>query len=415
MAAVGAGILGLIAVTFWSSLTYLAISHNRWPFAFSAPRRFEDLFERYRDSGIVVHGGDLYAWHPMLNNTNPPVVALAYLPLRAMGHSGGAFVMTLISLICVAAIGAIGINRVTTYGANRAWVFSAVAFVPAALIASAPLRTVLMEGQIRTVLVLAVLADLTIVPKRFRGVLTGIAGAISLTPLIFLVIMWFLVDRRAVLRGLSTAVAVTLIGFASGFKASLHYWFVLLPSGEQASRMVTSNGVPHFDGTYNTSLIALQTRLAAGGGVPFPRWLMVTGILASVPILLWLVKRLISADLLLCATLALAIWSLLAAPASWEHYWVWALLTPFAAIEAWSKSRTISMVSGVVGITCVIPSYRAVSPSGSKIVHDGVLLVGHNLYCLVGTAFLVIAAVAARSLPRTEGLRESPVEGTPAR
>ncbi|MEI8050347.1 MAG: glycosyltransferase family 87 protein [Actinomycetes bacterium] len=394
--------IGVLSILAWSALSYSSILHGQWLFSIASDRRFEDLLERFRDGAIVLHGGDLYVLRPRLNNTNPPVVSLLYLPLRAMGNHPAAFIMTAISLGSVAGVGAIGYRRITRATAAASWVFGSVLFIPVAILASSPLRSVLIEGQIRTVLLIAVVADLTVMPRRSRGILTGIAGSLSIAPLAFLALFWIRSEKAAVWRGLVSALVMSVIGLLAGLKASVHFWGVLLPTGQQSSRMVTSNGVAHFDATYNTSLIALQTRASAGGGLPIHRWMVIVLLVATLPILWKVLNRLMAESLLMSSILVLAVWTLLFAPVSWEHYWVYALIGPFVATEAWNRCRPLSFGAIVVTAGCTVAGYTDIQENGGGFTHDVYLLFSHNLYCLVGLVFLVCASVGALRMVRSE-------------
>jgi len=396
---IGVGVLSILA---WSALSYSSILHGQWLFSIASDRRFEDLLERFRDGAIVLNGGDLYVLRPRLNNTNPPLVSLVYLPLRAMGNHPAAFIMTVISLSSVAGVGAIGYRRITRAPAIASWAFGSLLFIPVAILASAPLRSVLIEGQIRTVLLIAVVADLTVMPRRFRGILIGVAGSLSIAPLAFLLLFWIRSDKVAVWRGLISALVMSLIGLFAGLKASVHFWGVLLPTGEQSSRMVTSNGVAHFDATYNTSLIALQTRASAGGGLPIHRWMVIALLVATLPLLWKVLHRLMTEGLLMSSILVLAVWTLLFAPVSWEHYWVYALIGPFVTIEAWNRCRVLSFGAIVLTAGCTVAGYTDIQGNGGGFTHDVYLLFSHNLYCLVGLVFLVCASVGALRMVRSE-------------
>src|SRR4051812_3729370 len=78
---------------------------------------------------------------------------------------------------------------------RRAWLFPMIAVV---LLLSKPLQSNLRFGQVSVFLVLLVLVDLiTLRGSRAQGVLTGLAGAIKLTPLLFAVFYWVAGKRRA--------------------------------------------------------------------------------------------------------------------------------------------------------------------------------------------------------------------------
>ncbi len=80
-------------------------------------------------------------------------------------------------------------------------------------------------GQVNLILMVMIVADLTVVRSRWRGVLVGLAGAIKLTPLLFL--YYFVAQRqwRSLLRGLAVAAGATAITWAILPSDSVRYWF----------------------------------------------------------------------------------------------------------------------------------------------------------------------------------------------
>ncbi|MFG2005081.1 glycosyltransferase family 87 protein [Spirillospora sp. NPDC048911] len=69
------------------------------------------------------------------------------------------------------------------------------------LLLSVPLQSGLRFGQVSVFLVVLAFADAAgLVPARWRGVAIGLAGAIKLTPLIFVPYLLVIGERRAALR-----------------------------------------------------------------------------------------------------------------------------------------------------------------------------------------------------------------------
>ena len=70
----------------------------------------------------------------------------------------------------------------------RLWL-GAFTWVCVAVLLLEPARSGADYGQIEFVLMFVVVADVTVVPAPYRGLLIGIAAAIKLTPLIFIVLV----------------------------------------------------------------------------------------------------------------------------------------------------------------------------------------------------------------------------------
>ncbi|MGW6934529.1 glycosyltransferase family 87 protein [Lentzea sp. NPDC054927] len=98
--------------------------------------------------------------------------------------------------------------------------------VAIAAVALEPVISTFLFGQINLVVMALVVVDvLAVRDPRWCGVLVGLAAAIKLTPLIFL--LYFLVrkDYRAALTSAVTFVVLALAGFLFAAGDSAEYWF----------------------------------------------------------------------------------------------------------------------------------------------------------------------------------------------
>jgi alpha-1,2-mannosyltransferase len=107
---------------------------------------------------------------------------------------------------------------------KRLWC-EAIAWSCASVIVLEPARSGVDYGQIEYILMFIVVADLLIVPARYRGVLTGFAAAVKLTPLVF--VMAFAVSRdvKSVLRAVASFLAWTALSWLSWAGLAHLYWF----------------------------------------------------------------------------------------------------------------------------------------------------------------------------------------------
>jgi alpha-1,2-mannosyltransferase len=176
-------------------------------------------------------------------------------------------------------------------------------------------RTIYL-GQINLLLMAAIIWDLC-QPREgrwWKGLATGVAAGIKLTPLIF--VPYLLVTRKF------REAAMTM----AGFLATVLIGFAILPS--DSSRwwlhgMVFSDGNrTGFTGwAGNQSLRGIITRLAGSIDAGTKPWLVaaavafVAGIAAA-----YLFER---AGYHMVAILAAALTALLISPISWDHHWVW--------------------------------------------------------------------------------------------
>ena len=235
--------------------------------------------------------------------TYPPFAALAMVPLTVLPAWGAALVMPALSCAALVAIW-------RCCGTTRG---RALALVPLSLLVE-PVWMTLIFGQVNLVLAALVLADLGLRDHRWRGVATGIAAGIKLTPLIFVAYLVVTGQWRALRRCLLAFAATVAVPFLLVPSDAWHFWTrVLLDS----SRI----GAPWY--ATNQSLMGVLSRLGGEASWVAPAWF----VLASSAALgcLWLARRLWLGGDALAAVSASGLAALLASPVSWSHHWVWAV------------------------------------------------------------------------------------------
>lgn len=256
----------------------------------------------------VVSGLSVYTDHGGLPFTYTPFAALTFVPLAPL--SNAALWMTWLGLNFLAL--AIVVHVVLQ---QLSWDVPLVPAMSAACLLCPVTRTFEL-GQINLVLLALVLLDAFIVPPRWRGMLTGIAAGIKLTPAVLG--LYFLVTRQwaAAARATLTGFGTLIVGLCLLPQDSVRYWLTLL---WEPSRI---GGLDYPD---NISILGNAVRIAA--------WLP-----HSVAHLLGV------AAIAACGFLAHGAWhrrdplaalclvglsSLLDSPVSWAHHAVW--LVPILA------------------------------------------------------------------------------------
>jgi alpha-1,2-mannosyltransferase len=150
----------------------------------------------------------------------PPVAAVLFTPLLLVSLAAASVLMTLLSIAAAARVSFLAI-RASGLRID-AWRFAAL--LPLVVLTD-PVRMTVLLGQINLLLLLAVATDtLGGSHRRARGVLVGVAAAVKLTPLVFVV--WFLIrgDRRAAANAIGAFGAVTGIGFLLAPGESVRFW-----------------------------------------------------------------------------------------------------------------------------------------------------------------------------------------------
>jgi alpha-1,2-mannosyltransferase len=201
-----------------------------------------------------------------------------------------------------------------------------------------PVRSSMNYGQVNWFLMLLVLWDLTRPSSRRRGVPLGIAAAIKLTPIVF--VLFFLVERdwRSVGRAAGTFAALTLASWAALPSTSTLYWFHLaFDAGRDGN--VGYAGNQSWEGLLHRAPFA---HLASSGAL-WAALVVVTLLAAAV-----LVARLLAAGRRIQAVLVLALGELLVSPISWTHHWSWLAVAPVVLPDLWRRSRVAAAMLGVL-------------------------------------------------------------------
>ncbi|WP_462187752.1 MULTISPECIES: glycosyltransferase 87 family protein [unclassified Frankia] len=191
-----------------------------------------------------------------------------------------------------------------------------------AALATEPVRSTIIFGQVNILLMLAVWLDAgpgrrsTPFTRLPPGALTGLAAAVKLTPLIFVAYLWLAGRRRVAIGAVGTFLAAHAVAFALAPAASRAYWGgVFADPGRIGS--VTYAG--------NQSLYGAMTRIwGDGASVVQIHRLMVAAVAVTG---LALAVRLHRRGEPVAGLLACAVTGLLVSPISWSHHWVWAVPT----------------------------------------------------------------------------------------
>jgi len=363
--------------------------------------QYHDLHIHYLTAGRLLHHHELYGFGQNADS-NPPFAALAFLPFHLIGWRATETVWTVASLCALAGVLAIVLVRWFGVPAPTAWLASGTGLAASAVALLYPVRSELVWGQLGLVLLALVLVDLFVVPKKYRGVLIGIAAAIKLFPALFVV---WLLARRDVSSAIRLVVSFLVCTVAAAFvwwHASTQYWLHVLPSGKALQLTVNPLqhavtkatwllGVGHLG---NQSLRGLLGRPPFYWFGTFP-WLplallvLAVGIAAAVGLL--------RQHRELAAAVTLLVTTVLASPVSWLHYWVFVALAPFVAVLEWRRDRALSLAAIVLTLaTCADLEDAQLFNGPVTTVTPVVLFVVRNLYVLGALGFLLVAAARSQ-------------------
>ncbi len=264
----------------------------------------------YQDAVIAwTHGQPVYSltYTPVgLPFTYPPFGLVALAWTAPLSFAAAAGVLTAASVLGLGLV-ALAVGRRLGWGPATAMLGAGAALW------LEPVRATLAFGQVNLVLLALVACDALLVPERFRGVLTGVATAIKLTPGIFLLYFLLTGQRRAAGRQIAAAVVVSLLSVAVTPGSSLAYW----------TRLVFDNRAGAAIYMRNQALSGLVGR-ALGPSGPVTAVTLLASLIA-LGLGLLAVRACMARGELVGAFAATATAGLLISPISWDHHWVWAL------------------------------------------------------------------------------------------
>jgi alpha-1,2-mannosyltransferase len=304
----------------------------------------------YRMGGQTwLHGGNLYGQVLVTQGlrlpfTYPPIAAILMAPLGLLPMAAAGTVLAVATVVLAGVVLGLFVRRLTGAGAAALW---AVGWLLPGMLLFEPVRSTLDYGQINMVLMALVALDcLSVHPRWPRGALTGLAAAVKLTPLVF--ILYFLLRRdyrAAATAGISFAVA-TAAGFVLAGGDSVRYWTaIVFQTGRIGGAATATNQ-------------SLQGVLARAGLDPHTlpgvaAWLALSVLVVVVACLG--IRRALAAGQDCWALSLNAFAGLLISPISWSHHWVWAGPALLTLAELGHRHRDrLAMVIAAGGLVLFI-------------------------------------------------------------
>lgn len=255
----------------------------------------------------------------------PPIAAVLMIPLVVGPYLMWQVLWTALLVLAQNSV----LARV---GVRRGWILAVASLC--VVVAMEPIRTTLGYGQVNTLLMLLVVADLLpdrpgpdgIARRRLvpQGTLIGLAAAIKLTPLLFVVFLVLLGRRRAAVVSVVAFVVLTVVGAVVMWQGTVTFFGGLLGGDTKTSG-------PQYVG--NQSMVGVTTRLLGLNTAATLIGLAIAGVVALLAVIVavrwWNEKEKGFAIALV------GVATCIASPLSWTHHWVWIL--PLAAAALLSK------------------------------------------------------------------------------
>jgi alpha-1,2-mannosyltransferase len=259
-------------------------------------------------------GGDIYGALPptsagiALPYIYPPFSALVLVPFTVTPWAVAVVATFVLSVVALAITLYVVARRLWPNGGRHgALTVSAVA-LPLAMVLE-PVRETFSFGQINLWLMALVTVDcLARKPWWPRGLLVGLAAAIKIAPIAFVLFFVLRKDFPSVRNVAIGGGAATALGFVVAFQESVQYWFGGLAGASKIS------GSPY---ATNQTITAALARLNFPGSWQLGlRAVLTLAVLAAAIIIM--VRANPPLALMVNAASALVV-----SPTSWSHHWVW--------------------------------------------------------------------------------------------
>jgi len=339
--------------------------------------------------------GDLYSVQfgkPFLRFTYPPFAALAFLPVaRALPLMSAQTIWAIVNVGALFALVATSV-RLLRPDLDRPLVvkLALAALLPALLLN--PVFLTVGLGQVNLILCLGVLWDL-VGPRRIgrftlpQGVVTGIAGAIKLTPLIFIPYLALTGRRRAAITGSITFVLCSALGFAVAPQTSWAFWtrFIFQSGRAGALFQVSDQNLLSSQSRFDHAAIPLSSLW------PLLVLIGIVGLVVAAAAHRWSSPFL---GVLVCATTGLLI-----SPITWTHHLVWVL--PVICWLALAHDRPRHGVWWAVGVAMLswmapiwwVPTSWWPSAHPVELTERGWQLIAGNSFFLAMVLFLIATSM----------------------
>lgn len=363
-------------------LAALLVSYNDGRWRFPAYRVDLDVYRL--GSAALLHGDALYGTLPPTGDgqsllfTYPPFAAIVLAPLTLLPYWAACLALTLLTL------GVLAVVVATVLGRRYDWRRVAMLLL-AAEVLEPVLRTV-YAGQIDLLLLALVVLDVLVdTPRWPRGLLIGLAAAVKLTPMVFLLYFLLRRDSRAAITAVVTFLAATAFGFLLAGADSVRYWTGALWDTGRV-------GEPTYAG--DQSLLGLLARAGVPADARTAWWLPLVALVLVLTALG--VRRALAAGETTVALGLNAVGGLLVSPISWTHHWVWAVvvLLGWADLARRTRRRGPAVLTGV-GAVLFVAGPQWWWPRGGEVEREWSVIqqLTGNGYVFFGLAVLVAAVV----------------------
>ncbi|MBV8464056.1 MAG: DUF2029 domain-containing protein, partial [Acidimicrobiales bacterium] len=318
----------------------------------------------------------LYTVHH-LAFTYPPFALVALSPLAVLPREVSELGWLLVNVAALSAGFYVVLRRLGIRGGTDLWLAVAALSCLSVFLVE-PVRSTIDYGQVNAVIMAACLFDMLWPGLRARGVLVGLAAAVKLTPLAFL--LYFAVRRD--LRALGRAAVAFALGTGVAWlllpSASHAFWTSLVWDPERTGKLT-------YPGNLSWDAVVVRTGLDPSAA----RHLWMAAALVTVVVGAVAAVRCTRAGADVATVFVVALTGLLVSPVSWSHHWIWVVVgIPLVFSGRELPLRLRLLVSGLLVLTLLAP-YWWFHPGGAASVAEALV---------PGWAFAVLTVTALTGL-----------------
>jgi hypothetical protein len=393
-AVVGVAVLGVVALVALAVFIRDYVPHHNWLFSGHYALGFGDLLSRKRDIFRIHHGSNVYSLHDHHQYfTYPPAALFVFWPLSWASFHTDALIWTLVCLSALA--GSIAIVWRTVL-ASPTWTIAAGSLwgSVAAVVIFPVISIGLALGQLGLLLMLLLALDYLVLRGPAKGIATGVAAAIKIYPVVFIVGWLLRREWRPAVTALFSGAVTSALAWAVWPHFTATFVSRQLFSGRELTHFLHNL---HWRAT-SSSPYTIFFRWPFHGG----SWASPVGWVASLAVValgLWGAQRTWRAGLRATSFVVLLGASVLAGPVTWDHYYTFAPLLVFVVIENWHR-RVLVVAALVAMVTYALPWQLDRNESFSVVgfsAHELFIFVGRNALSAATVVVMIAAIYVTRS------------------
>ncbi|WBB81046.1 glycosyltransferase 87 family protein [Micromonospora sp. WMMD882] len=382
------------AVALWSVFGVTALVSAALVLRRPAAERLSDLHIYYGAVRQLQAGGGLYSYVAENGGpfTYPPFAAILLGPVGLLSETTVQFGWLTATGAAVVVI-AVALGRTGVFPAHRRQV--AVAATACVLLLSAPVQSNLRFGQVSIFLVaLAFVDGLALTPARVRGALIGLAAAVKLTPLIFVVYLLVAGRWRDAARSVAVFVGCALAAAVALPAESRTFW---------TAAMFDTSRIGNLASLGNHSVHGMLLRLGVPADTLPLLWATLVAVVCGVALLR--ARQLCHDGRSTHAVVLVGCASVAASPVSWTHHQIWPVLAAMLLVGARGVAQRVAGggLLAVLVLSLGVLLSRVSPTPGAQFVFENARTVGTVALCLVGFGGVAVAAAGALPASRRRG------------